>query len=111
MNGPTMQGIDDLIAQDPNAHWDTVCNCVRGSRYSTSPRVTPLPLFNPDYYQDNKTNGRNADFQLANVVGFFIEQRSGNQVYGRITPILGDYDKNLGPAPTGSFPVAIKLVQ
>jgi hypothetical protein len=111
MTGPTDQGIDELIALDPNAHWDTSCDCVRGSNAPISPRVTPLPLYNPQKYVEGKANGRNADFWLANILGFFIDRRQGNQVYGFITPISGVINPNAGPAPAGAFPVAIRLVQ
>jgi Flp pilus assembly protein TadG len=111
MVGPTNSGIDDLIAKDPAAEWDTTCSCITGSAFGISPRVTPLPLYDPVYYADGKANGRNADFKLANIMGFFIERRSGNQVYGRITPISGIMNPNLGPAPNGAFPVAIRLVE
>ena len=111
MTGPTDQGIDELIALDPNAHWDTSCDCVRGSNAPISPRVTPLPLYNPQQYVEGKANGRNADFWLAHILGFFIDRRQGNQVYGFITPISGVINPNAGPAPAGAFPVAIRLVQ
>jgi Flp pilus assembly protein TadG len=111
MVGPTNDGIDLLIAKDPAAHWDTGCNCVRGSRFGISPRVTPLPLYDPIYYDYGKANGRNADYKLANIMGFFIERRDANQVYGRITPISGILNPNAGPAPDGAFPVAIRLVE
>ena len=111
MEGPTNQGIDELIALDPNAHWETGCRCVRGSNQSISPRITPLPLYDPKKYAEGKANGRNADFWLANILGFFIDRRQGNQVYGYITPIGGMINPNLGPAPAGSFPVAIRLVE
>ena len=110
MEGPTNQGIDELIAKDPNAHWDTGCRCVRGSNAPISPRVTPLPLYDPKKYAEGKANGRNADFWLANIMGFFIDRRQGNQVYGYITPISGLVNPNV-PAPTGAFPVAIRLVE
>jgi Flp pilus assembly protein TadG len=110
MVGPTNQGIDDLIAKDPNAYWDTAKNEVHTSMHP-SPRVFPIPLYDPDYYQDGKTNGRNATLRVANWIGFFVEGRNGNNVTGRITPILGVIDNNAGPAPTGTFPVAIRLVQ
>ena len=56
-------------------------------------------------------NGRNATLKVANWIGFFAVARNGNNVTGRITPILGVIDNNAGPAPTGTFPVAIRLVQ
>jgi hypothetical protein len=111
MVGPTNDGIDELIAKDPGAGWNTSCQCVRGSSFGISPRVTPLPLYDPVYYADGKANGRNADFKLANIMGFFIDRRVGNQVYGFITPISGLINPNAGPAPVGAFPVAIRLVQ
>jgi hypothetical protein len=110
MTGPTNAGIDDLIARDPNAYWDTGKNEVHSS-LNPSPRVFPIPLYDPDYYQSGKVNGRNATLKVANWIGFFVVARNGNQVTGRITPILGVIDNNAGPAPTGSFPVAIRLVK
>src|SRR5438128_664004 len=53
MDGPTNQGIDDLIARDPGAYWDNSCNCVKGSAYGgSSPRIAPIPLYDPNYYAD-----------------------------------------------------------
>lgn len=108
--GETVQGIDLLLAQDPTAHWDTSTNSVV-SPMSPSPLVFPIPLYDPDYYQDNITHGRNADFRMVNWVGFFLEGRNGNNVYGRIAPITGVIDPNAGPAPAGTFPMAIRLVE
>jgi hypothetical protein len=110
MVGPTMQGIDDLIAKDPTAYWDTYTNSVHSS-LSPSPRVFPIPLYEPNYYDEGKQNGRNADLKIANWLGFFLVERVGNNVLGRITPILGVVDEDLGPAPEGSFPKAIRLVE
>jgi hypothetical protein len=110
MVGPTTQGIDDLIAQDPGAYWDPYTNSVRSSM-SPSPRVFPIPLYDPDYYDNGKQNGRNADLKMANWLGFFVVERQGNNVFGRITPILGVMDGNVGPAPQGSFPKSIRLVE
>ena len=110
MTGPTGQGVDDLIAKDPDAYWDDSSNSVKSSKHP-SPRVFPIPLYDPEYYESGKTNGRNASLRMANWVGFFVEGRSGNNVYGRITPILGVIDPDAGPAPAGAFPRAIRLVQ
>ena len=114
MTGPTIQGVQDLYDKDPSAYWDTGCNCVKGSAISnnTTPRIFPIPVYDPNYYAAGKANGRNADFKLANIIGIFLDRPpTGNQIYGRITPILGDVDDNLGPAPAGSFATAIRLVQ
>jgi Flp pilus assembly protein TadG len=114
MVGPTNQGIDDLIARDRTAEFDRSCNCVRNSHPTdgagVSPRITPLPLYDPMYYATGKMNGRNADFKLANVMGFFIDHRNGNDVYGYVMPVLGTID-GAGPAPVGALPQTIRLVQ
>jgi hypothetical protein len=114
MVGPTNAGIDELIASDPNATWEPLpgCNCVRNSQYpGHSPRVFPIPLYDPDYFQDGITNGRNATLRVANWIGFFVVSRTGNDVLGRITPILGTYDSSLPPGDPNSLARAIRLVQ
>jgi hypothetical protein len=110
-SGPTIQGIQDLIAKDPGAYWDTDCGCVKGSNYSTSPRVFPIPMYDPDYYAEGKKNGRVADFKIANFLGFFVVKTQGNAIYGRVTRITGVVDRTAGEAPVNAFPRAIRLVQ
>jgi hypothetical protein len=110
MAGPTGDGIDDLIAQDPNARWDEGQKKVITDLHPT-PRIFPIPLYDPDFYQSGKANGRDASLRMANWVGFFVESRNGNNVFGRIVPILGVIDPDAGPAPAGIFPRAIRLVQ
>ena len=110
MVGPTNQGIDALIAQDPAAYWDNVTNSVHSTK-NPSPRIFPIPLYDPDFYQSGIVSGRNATLRVANWIGFFVEGRNGNTVYGRINPILGVIDPDAGPAPDGLFPRAIRLVE
>src|SRR5262249_42453444 len=119
MTGPTIQGVQALYDQDPGAYWEggpgqAGCNCVKNSAFGAhlSPRIFPIPVYDPKYYDNGKANGRNADFRLANIIGIFLDSRpTGNTIYGRITPILGTIDNNAGPAPAGSFATAIRLVQ
>lgn len=110
MVGPTRQGIDDLIAQDPSAYWDTATNKVV-SPMAHSPRIKIVPIFDPYYWNTGKQQGRTADLKAANYIGFFIEGMQGNDVIGRITPVTGLIDGTGGPAPAGAFPRAIRLVQ
>ena len=111
MMGPTVDGVRDLIARDPGAYWDVSSRSVKGSAFSHSPRVFPIPLYDPKYYDEGKRNGRMADLKVANWIGFFLEDVQANNIWGRITPIAGVLDKNAGPAPDGVFPRAIRLVQ
>lgn len=111
MSGPTLQGVDDLIARDPGAYWNTVTNGVSGSAFGNhSPRIFPIPLYDPVYYDSGKREGRNATLRTANWIGFFAEGISGKDVIGRIIPIAGIRDKS-GPAPNAAFPKTIRLVE
>jgi len=110
MTGPTRAGIENLIAKDPDAYWDTTNNRPVSTK-NPSPRVVVIPLYDPVYYDSGKQNGRNVDLKAANFLGFFIEGMQGNDVVGRITPVSGILDGGAGPAPQGAFPRAIRLVQ
>jgi hypothetical protein len=110
MVGPTTQGVRLLMDQDPNAHWDAAQRRVI-SDFGQSPRVFPIPLYDPDVYQNGKQTGRGADLVSRNWIGFFLESLNGNEVRGRIVPIRGVIDANAGPAPEGVFARAIRLVR
>jgi hypothetical protein len=110
MTGPTKQGMNDLIALDPNAYWDETAKRVVSDMHP-SPRVRVVPLFDPAYYADGKLNGRNASLKFVNYLGFFVEEMQGNEVVGRITPVGGLRRGNGGAAPAAAFPKAIRLVQ
>jgi hypothetical protein len=110
MVGPTEQGVDDLLAMDPNAYWDSSTRRVVSTMHP-SPRVIAIPLFDPDFYQLGKVSGRPADLKVSNWLGFFLLSRNGNGVTGIVTPITGIYDASAGPAPPGIFPKVIRLVE
>jgi Putative Flp pilus-assembly TadE/G-like len=112
MVGPTAQGSQGLVDQDPNAYWDTSCNCIKGSAYGGhSPRIIVIPVYDPVVFANGAQHGKNIDLQITNFIGFFLEPLQGGEVMGRITPIGGLVDGNAGPAPPGAFPKAIRLVQ
>jgi hypothetical protein len=109
MDGPTIQGADRLIAKDPSAYWDTSKNELVSPYHGQSPRVFPIPLYDPIFYEQGKQNGRYADFKVANWIGFFLESTAGNEIYGRIIPIAGIADSRY-PYTDNAFPKAIRLV-
>ena len=112
MSGPTISGAQLLIDQDPGAYWDTVTNKVKNSAYGgKSPRVFPIPLYDPVVYDSGKRNGRTADLVTANWIGFFLDHIEGNGLVGRIIPIAGIRDATAGPAPPNLTPKTLRLVQ
>ena len=109
--GETNQGIDELKAKDPNAIWDSNLNKVINSCCNPSPRVFPIPLYDPDFYQSGVTHGRNASLRMVGFLPFFLDKRVGNEVYGYVTKMVGEIDPNAGPAPADSLIYAIRLVK
>ena len=88
MSGPTMQGFRELIAQDPLAKWNDVLDCIvdDGRQSSTdvsncrsSPRVRPIPMFDPTEEIDAGTQ----PFTFTNFAGVFVEDIQGNDVVAR----------------------------
>ena len=112
MAGPTASGIQELIDKDPAAYWDDSTNTIKNSRFGgrQSPRVFPIPLYDPIYYDSGVRNGRTADLKVANWIGYFAESVSGYSIYGRISPIGGIRDMS-HPFPEGLNPKNLRLVQ
>ena len=112
MEGPTTQGGNDLIDQDPYAEWDNDCKCVKNSAFRQSPRIRILPLYDPVVYAESKQTGKaNPDLKVVNYLGVFIEDvNGGGEVIGRITPIIGKLENTGGP-PVGAFAQYIMLVK
>jgi len=84
MVGPTLQGVIELIAQDPSAstrrdssgHW-----VVTSGLYplNESPRIVPIPMYSVYY---SPANGR-SEFRVDAIASFFIEGSDGRDVWGR----------------------------
>ena len=110
MVGPTSQGVQDLVAKDPSAHWDFGCNCVKGSQYGISPRIRPIPLYDPVHYENGKQTGRNADFKMVSFLGVFVIGMNGNELMARVHPISAEVMDNPS-LTTSSFAQAIRLVK
>lgn len=105
MVGPTKQGFQALIDQDPGAQWNTAwnpdCNCdpIIGGMGMNSPRIRPIPMFDPT---SGPANGR-SDFTLSNFAGMFVQEIRGQEVIGRFMGVIGakkgggDEPSNVGP--------------
>jgi hypothetical protein len=84
--GPTTQGVGDLLTRDPGASWDianktvvggctatSTCRSVNQAGLDISPRIVPIALFNPQAYLDVGGNGNNGMARVVNIMGFFVE--------------------------------------
>jgi Flp pilus assembly protein TadG len=80
MVGPTRQGMEELIALDPGAYWDSGSGAILGSAYPVSPRVVLIAAFDPTL---PPTSGRNS-VTVSKVTAMFIEDtQPGGEVLGR----------------------------
>ena len=109
MEGPTMSGLQALWDQDPSAYWDDGKKDYVSTK-RPSPRVFPIPLYDPDVFQKGMQTGRNASLIATNWLGFFLTDITGNEARGRIFPITG---VSAISGPTTSTPLAyvIRLVK
>lgn len=109
MEGPTRQGVHDLMALDSGAYWDTFSNAVEGSDWAPnwegSPRVGIIPTFNPSREFDPGKQ----PVEFTNFIAVFFEDVQGGgqnqQVIGRIM-----YATGLGGGSGGTGP-GIRFVQ
>ena len=97
MVGPTRQGINALVAQDPGANWDpTVDNgpgfnpggivggCMAAGTCVRSPRWRAAPVFDIENYMSGHRTGR-GEIIVSGFVGIYLEGMVGNDVEGYLT--------------------------
>jgi len=83
MVGPTKHGMDELIAQDPGAHWDSGTQSIQGSGFGVSPRIGLVPFFDPTL-----PLGSDKVVTVMRIGAFFIESvTGGGDVTGRFIQV------------------------
>lgn len=124
MQGPTQQGANDLIAQDPTAAWATPAGyprgIVQGGLGMESPRLAVVPAFDGDVFLQGHQNGRivvppgpanDPELVISRYVGIFIDSVVGNDVIGHISPIDFSPGPNNITDDTSSFLRTVVLVR
>jgi hypothetical protein len=118
MVGPTIQAFNDVIAEDPGAHWDPTLNGgtggVDGSSegdWRNSPRVIPIALFDPNQIAGIRSGG-NLTLTFNNFALFFVEGFEGQ---GQQKPLKGRFlyyatGSGVGPI-TGPLTKILQLVE
>ena len=110
MIGPTAQGMNTVYNQDPTATWSNTYNTDTGlwgeivgsschpncaTPSGNSPRLRPVPLFDPMAYDAGREPGR-IDIHLTRFAGFFVQQVIANDVFGYLS---------IAPAVAGGGPL------
>ena len=114
MNGPTNQGIDDLIALDPDATFNTTTKMVEGSCAPgcgpQSPRIVPIAVFDIEEFNYRRAAGDwtacpggGKCVQVVKILGYFVSHMSGGDVVGYLMTLPGEFVAGGGMPPGDSF--------
>ena len=118
--GPTKQGLQDRVDQDPGARWDATTNSIVGSKYplgcagatctgSGSPRIMTVPLFDP---RSTIPNGSSSPLSVVNFGAFFIEALSGTgDMTGRWMRVRGVPDNCMATGTCLAHMMSLRLVE
>jgi hypothetical protein len=110
MVGPTYQGVQALIDQDPGAYWDAQSNTVVSQYGMESPRVVTVALFDPGEI----TRPGRQYLRFNNFARIFIEEQASRQdaVTGRfLYYVPGVGLGNREGATTGSLVRVLQLIR
>ena len=123
MNGPTNQGVDDLIALDPDATFNTTTKMVEDSCAPgcgpQSPRIVPIAVWTPTSSTAGSAAerlGRRAPaggkcVKVVKILGYFVSHMSGGDVVGYLMTLPGEFVAGGGMPPGDSFLINIRLVR
>jgi hypothetical protein len=109
MVGPTYQGIQALIALDPDAYWDEQSNTVESRYGMDSPRVVTVGLFDPGEI----TQPGRQYIRFNNFARIFIEEQASQQdpVTGRFLYYVPGVGRGREGSTTGSLVRVLQLIR
>jgi hypothetical protein len=109
MVGPTYQGVQDLISDDPDAYWDDQSNSLVSRYGMDSPRVVTVALFDPGEI----TKPGRQYLRFNNFARIFIEEQADRQdpVTGRFLFYVSGIGHTLEGQTTGSLVRVLQLIR
>ena len=129
--GPTTQGVTTLVGTDDGAYWNG--SEILGSEFAESPRIVPIPLFDPADFvvnQASSCSGSNCVIKVVNIMGFFVEgvcadvaaegrleattycADPNKDIVGRLVGYIGSSRGGAGNVPPGNgFILVTRLVR
>jgi hypothetical protein len=109
MVGPTHQGVQALIAQDPTAYWDDRTNTLVSRYGMDSPRVVTVALFDPGEI----TRPGRQYIRFNNFARLFIEEQASPQdpVTGRFLFYVPGIGTGRAGSTTGSLVRVLQLIR
>jgi hypothetical protein len=122
MVGPTGQGVDDLIALDPDATFNTTTKMVDDSCAPgcgpQSPRIIPISVFDTEDFNYRRASGDwtvcpggGKCVHVVKILGYFVDHMDGQDVIGYLMTLPGEFVAGGGMPPGDSFLISIRLVR
>jgi hypothetical protein len=117
MIGPTNQGVEELISDDPGAYWDPsfgAAGGIRGSAFDNgglaSPRVIKVGLYDPTIQLQNPGM---QTVRFNNFALFFLEGQASRRdpVIARFLYFASGSGEGSGGPNTGSLVLYLRLVE
>jgi Flp pilus assembly protein TadG len=108
MDVTTSNGLEDLIALDPDAKWDPVTKTVINSDYHTSPRIIKATAFDPTIGVQDAGHGRKY-VTVSKIIVLFVERHDGADIVGRFMRLVTQGTS--GTDCPGGFAVKVALVK
>jgi len=113
VTGPTRQGVQDLVGQDPGATWNQTTRQIEGSSFqdwTRSPRVIIIGLVDPNYWiYDGKNTKPDPSTVFSNFARMFILDADQNNNIQAI--FLGTAPGSAGGPTGGSLVKVLQLIQ
>jgi hypothetical protein len=120
--GPTGQGVEDLIALDPDATFNPATKKVEDSCAPTcapiSPRIVPLAVFDTNDFQWRRASGDwtvcpggGRCVKVVKILGYFVSHMSGQDVVGYLMTMPGEFAADAPIPAGGDFLLNIRLVR
>jgi hypothetical protein len=112
MIGPTAQGVDELINEDPNASWDDATNQIVNSDPKfgdamNSPRVIKIALIDPTQIQGSGMQ----TIMFNNFALLFLEEQANNQAPVKARFLYYASGEGSPGSTTGSLVKVLQLVK
>ncbi|MDH3271195.1 MAG: pilus assembly protein TadG-related protein [Gemmatimonadota bacterium] len=109
MVGPTFQGVERLIAEDPDAYWDDLSNTIVSRYGMDSPRLVTVALFDPA--EIDKPGRQHIRFN--NFARVFIEEQADRRdpVTGRFLYYVPGAGLGASGSTTGSLVRVLQLIK
>jgi Flp pilus assembly protein TadG len=109
--GPTKQGVDTLMDDDPGAFWDKSKKrikggCMEAGDCAKSSRLVAVGVFDPNLYK----SGNQSVVKIVNLVGFFIDEIDDDEnVIGHLTyyPAIADKQAPAIPGQSSFLKAAV----